>query len=119
MKKKLKLFKRLETLKKKDILKDKYHSVLIEQEILKIPALSAQYQIHVNKDHNLDELEVWVEPRIEVTSKKSQELKIILEENIKAWTGVRAKVSVVAPASIERSIGKAIRVIDKRKTKKG
>ena len=42
-----------------------------------------------------------------------------LEENIKAWTGVRAKVLIVPPASIERSIGKAIRVIDKRKTKKG
>tara|TARA_B100000900_G_scaffold136775_1_gene115779 strand:- start:803 stop:1156 length:354 start_codon:yes stop_codon:yes gene_type:complete len=91
----------------------------IEQEILKIPALSAQYQIHVNKHQNLDELEIWVEPRVQVTSEESQELKFKLEENIKAWSGVRAKVLIVPPASIERSIGKAIRVIDKRKTKKG
>ena len=91
----------------------------IEQEILKLPALSAQYQIHVNKHQNLDEIEIWVEPRVQVTSKESQELKFKLEENIKAWTGVRAKVLIVPPASIERSIGKAIRVIDKRKTKKG
>ena len=87
----------------------------VEEEILKIPALSAQYQIHVNKRHNLDELEVWVEPRVEVTSTQAQNSKLTLEENIKAWIGVRAKVVIVPPTSIERSIGKAIRVIDQRK----
>ena len=39
MKKKLKLFQRMETLKKKDILKDKHHSMLIEQEITKTKSL--------------------------------------------------------------------------------
>ena len=87
----------------------------VEEEILKIPALSAQYQIHVNKRYNLDELEVWVEPRVEVTSTQAQNSKLTLEENIKAWIGVRAKVVIVPPTSIERSIGKAIRVIDQRK----
>ena len=86
----------------------------VEEEILKIPALSAQYQIHVNKRHNLDELEVWVEPRVNAISTEVQNSKVALEENIKAWTGVRAKVVIRPPASIERSIGKAIRVIDQR-----
>ena len=86
----------------------------VEEEILKIPALSAQYQIHVYKRHNLDELEVWVEPRVEAISTEVQNSKVALEENIKAWTGVRAKVVIRPPASIERSIGKAIRVIDQR-----
>ena len=86
----------------------------VEEEILKIPALSAQYQIHVHKRHNLDELEVWVEPRVEAISTEVQNSKVALEENIKAWTGVRAKVVIRPPASIERSIGKAIRVIDQR-----
>ena len=86
----------------------------VEEEILKIPALSAQYQIHVYKNRNLDELEVWVEPRVDATSKEVQKSKITLEESIKAWTGVRAKVLIRPLASIERSIGKAIRVIDKR-----
>tara|TARA_B100001769_G_C22103464_1_gene595947 strand:- start:1231 stop:2523 length:1293 start_codon:yes stop_codon:yes gene_type:complete len=86
----------------------------VEEEILKIPALSAQYQIHVHKRHNLDELEVWVEPRVEAISTEVQNSKVTLEENIKAWTGVRAKVVIRPPASIERSIGKAIRVIDQR-----
>ena len=86
----------------------------VEEEILKIPALSAQYQIYVYKRHNLDELEVWVEPRVEAISTEVQNSKVALEENIKAWTGVRAKVVIRPPASIERSIGKAIRVIDKR-----
>ena len=86
----------------------------VEEEILKIPALSAQYQIHVYKRYNLDELEVWVEPRVEAISTEVQNSKVALEENIKAWTGVRAKVVIRPPASIERSIGKAIRVIDQR-----
>ena len=86
----------------------------VEEEILKLPALSAQYQIHVYKNRNLDELEVWVEPRVDATSKEVQKSKITLEESIKAWTGVRAKVLIRPLASIERSIGKAIRVIDKR-----
>jgi phenylacetate-CoA ligase len=86
----------------------------VEEEILKIPALSAQYQIHVYKRRNLDELEVWVEPRVEAISTEVQNSKVALEENIKAWTGVRAKVVIRPPASIERSIGKAIRVIDQR-----
>ena len=86
----------------------------VEEEILKIRALSAQYQIYVYKQHNLDELEVWVEPRIEATSKEVQNSKVTLEENIKSWTGVRAKVVIRPPASIERSIGKAVRVIDQR-----
>ena len=87
----------------------------IEEEILKIPALSAQYQLHVSKKHNRDDLEILVEPRIEATSDEVRSSKLTLEKSIKAWTGVRAKVSVVPPASIERSIGKAIRVIDTRK----
>ena len=86
----------------------------VEEEILKLPALSAQYQIHVYKNRNLDELEVWVEPRVGATSKEVQKSKITLEESIKAWTGVRAKILIRPLASIERSIGKAIRVIDKR-----
>ena len=86
----------------------------VEEEILKIRALSAQYQIHVYKQRNLDELEVWVEPRIEATSKEMQNSKATLEKNIKAWTGVRAKVVIRPQASIERSVGKAIRVIDRR-----
>ncbi|MBR4694996.1 MAG: phenylacetate--CoA ligase, partial [Selenomonadaceae bacterium] len=38
-----------------------------------------------------------------------------LAEGIKNILGIRAKVSLVAPKSIERSEGKAVRVIDKRK----
>ena len=50
MKKKLKLFKRLETLKKKDILKDKYHSVLIEQEILKTKSLLEKIDLIISEN---------------------------------------------------------------------
>ena len=38
-----------------------------------------------------------------------------LAEGIKNILGIRAKVTLVAPKSIERSNGKAVRIIDKRK----
>ena len=86
----------------------------IEEEILKIPELSAQYQIHVSKQSNLDALEVLVEPRVKQSSHKLPAVKETLEANIKNWTGVRVNVSIVAPQSIERSVGKALRVLDLR-----
>ena len=44
-------------------------------------------------------------------SKKEHELK----ESLKSLLGLSAKVTLVEPRTIERSIGKAVRVIDKRK----
>ena len=86
----------------------------IEEEILKIPELSAQYQIHVSKKGNLDALEVLVETRMKQSSHKLIAVKETLEANIKNWAGVRVNVSIVAPQSIERSVGKALRVLDLR-----
>jgi phenylacetate-CoA ligase len=42
-----------------------------------------------------------------------------LEEALKSMLGIKAKVSLVAPKTITRSEGKAVRVIDKRNLYKG
>ncbi len=55
MKKKLKLFKRLETLKKKDILKDKHHSILIDQEILKTKSLLEKIDLIISENSKSNE----------------------------------------------------------------
>ena len=44
-----------------------------------------------------------------------QSRKKILENGLHSMLGIKAKVSLVAPKSITRSEGKAVRVVDKRK----
>ena len=56
MKRKLKLFQRMETLKKKDILKDKHHSLLIEQEILKTKSLLEKIDLIISENSQSDEI---------------------------------------------------------------
>ncbi len=79
---------------------------------------SPNYLIVVDRVNNLDTLEVKVEVTAEifsdtVTNLTASEKK--LAEALKSLLGVHAKVTFCAPGSIERSTGKAVRVIDKRK----
>ncbi len=65
---------------------------------------AANYQIIVDRVNNTDTLDV----KVEMTPQ-------MFTDNVKDILGIRAKVSLVAPKSIERSEGKAVRVIDRRK----
>ena len=83
----------------------------IEELILKQPELSPHYVLEVSKDGPLDHLSVLVElnaglPDSDTASK--------LKHSIKSYVGVSADVRLVPLSTIERSIGKAKRVIDKR-----
>ena len=87
-------------------------SVLIEQ------GYPANYQIVVDRVNNSDTLEVLVEMTPELFSDslgKITEMEKQLVGALKAMLGIFAKVRLVAPKSITRSEGKAVRVIDKRK----
>lgn len=90
----------------------------IESVILRIDGIEPYYQLIVDKDGPLDTLEV----RVEVNDKiQFDEIKVLetierkLEHDIKDFLGVSARVKLVEPKSIERTAGKAVRVIDKRK----
>jgi phenylacetate-CoA ligase len=80
--------------------------------------MPANYQIIVDRVNNSDTLDIEVEvpqelfsDTVSAISKKEKELVAAL----KAMLGIMAKVHLVAPKSITRSEGKAVRVIDKRK----
>jgi phenylacetate-CoA ligase len=87
----------------------------IEELVLRVPAFSGHYQIILSREGRLDQLEVQVEAR---SSSELDEARAHgaseLAHAIKSRIGVSAHVSVLAPAEIERSAGKARRVIDKR-----
>jgi phenylacetate-CoA ligase len=90
----------------------------IEYVLLKIEGTQPHYLLVVDRQHNLDTLEVWVEVDEQMFSDEMKKLRA-LEENIKREIenvlGIDVKVKLVEPKSIERSEGKAKRVIDKRK----
>jgi len=75
----------------------------IEELILKQPGLSPHYVLEISKDGPLDHLTVVVEGEAGATAG--------LQHSIKAYIGISADVRI---GPIERSIGKAKRVIDKR-----
>jgi phenylacetate-CoA ligase len=87
----------------------------IEELILKSPVLAPHYVIEVTRPQHLDEIEVQVEMRPEADSGAAQQQAVAgLQHHIKSFIGISARVRVVPTASIERSVGKARRVVDKR-----
>ena len=78
----------------------------------------ANYQIVVDRVNNSDTLEVMVEMTQENFSDnlgKITDMEKALVSALKAMLGIYVKVRLVAPKTIQRSEGKAVRVIDKRK----
>ena len=87
-------------------------SVLLQQ------GYTANYQIVVDRKNHSDTLDVMIEMNSENFSDNlgkitAQEKNLVAE--LKAMLGIYANVHLVAPKSIVRSEGKAVRVIDKRK----
>ncbi len=83
----------------------------IEELILKQPELSPHYVMELGKDGPLDHLTVLVEIQPGAQDAKSA---ATLSHNIKSLIGITAEVRIVPISTIERSIGKAKRVIDRR-----
>jgi phenylacetate-CoA ligase len=87
-------------------------SILIETE-----GLTPHYQLIIERQGNMDTLEVQVEVNEAMFSdeiKNLQRVESKVTKNIKEFLGVTAKVKLVEPKGIARSEGKAKRIIDKR-----
>ena len=83
----------------------------IEEMILKQPELAPHYLLELTKDGPLDHLTVLVEIQ---PGAHDADSAAKLQHSIKSYVGVTADVRVVPISTIERSIGKARRVLDKR-----
>lgn len=89
----------------------------IEAVLLKL-GFTPNYQLIVERINNLDTLEV----RLEITNDSFDDVTTALSgierrisEEIRSLLGVAAKVTLVAPDTLKRSEGKAVRVLDRRK----
>jgi phenylacetate-CoA ligase len=89
----------------------------IEELILRIPGLSPHYQLEVTLDGRLDSLTVNVECALE-QERSAAALKRCADElshRIKSIVGISVRVMVHPPGTVERSAGKARRVVDRRR----
>jgi len=86
----------------------------IEELILTHAALAPHYQLEIERPKNLDELTVLVERAPGTGSADGEAAGARLAHQVKSRIGVSAGVRVVPAGGIERSVGKARRVVDKR-----
>ena len=86
----------------------------IEELILKTPSLAPHYVLELTREGPLDAMAVHVEAEDAEAFAIGAKAATALIEQVKAMIGISVRVEVREPGSIERSIGKAKRVIDKR-----
>ncbi len=92
---------------------------LIEKTLLSIEEIEPHYQIVIDRAKDqLDTLEVWVEaaPKLfqPIDTRRLDELQKKVSHELAQTLGVSAEVKLMGPKSIQRSEGKAKRVVDKR-----
>jgi phenylacetate-CoA ligase len=89
----------------------------IEELICKRAELAPHYVCILSREGPLDELTVAVEVRVDLRLEDhgARAAARELEHDIKAYIGTTAKIELRPPGGVERSLGKAKRVIDKRK----
>ena len=87
----------------------------IEEHILKVDGISPHYQIELSKSGPLDVMKVRVEaaPGNEDADRRGA-LAAQLAENIKQNVGISAEIDVTPVGKVDRSAGKAVRIIDRR-----
>ncbi|NLF30598.1 MAG: phenylacetate--CoA ligase [Planctomycetes bacterium] len=93
---------------------------LIEEALLRVEGTAPHYLIEVDRPGTLDEVDVYVEIRAEDFSdrmSRMQELRDRITREIHSVAGIRVTVHLVEPQTLERSVGKAVRVIDHRREK--
>jgi phenylacetate-CoA ligase len=87
----------------------------IEEIILKDGRLSPNFQIELTREARLDEMTVLVEARsAELTDDIRKDISKKLKHQIKNRIGITTKINMLPRGGVERSAGKARRIVDKR-----
>ena len=89
----------------------------VEAALLTVDGITPNYQIIVDRVNHQDTLEIKVEVEERFFSDQIKELENLTKKighTVQQAIGLQAKIKLVEPKSIERSMGKAVRVIDQR-----
>jgi phenylacetate-CoA ligase len=90
----------------------------IEEVLMSIPSIEPHYQIVVDRKGHLDMVEVWIEVGEDIFPETMGDLERFergVQARINSVLGIQVKVRLKEPKTIQRSEGKAVRVVDKRK----
>jgi phenylacetate-CoA ligase len=90
----------------------------VESSLLEIGKTSAHYLLVVDRINNQDTLEVWIEAcesLFKDDNDSLEDLTKVITKLLQDDLGLAVKVKLVEPKTLQRSEGKAVRVIDKRK----
>ncbi|XPV70310.1 MAG: phenylacetate--CoA ligase family protein [Halarcobacter sp.] len=90
----------------------------IEHVISQTEGLTLNYQIVIDKKGHLDQLEILIEISDEImidSIGEMEKIKKTIQHDLLSNLYIKTNVKLVEPRSIERSVGKAVRIVDKRK----
>ncbi|MEX1306930.1 MAG: phenylacetate--CoA ligase [Eubacteriales bacterium] len=90
----------------------------VESVLVKFEEIEPHYLLVVDRVNNLDTLEIWVEMSDALFSDEVKAVEAVrnrIGEQVHSLLGLHAKIKLVEPKTIERSMGKAKRVVDNRK----
>ncbi len=86
----------------------------LEEQILKCAGLTPHYQLELTRHNQLDSMTIHVECSASADAHRAQRE---LQHAVKSYVGITVEVVVHEPGSIERSAGKAKRLVDRRTTR--
>ena len=86
----------------------------IEEQLMKVDALSPHFQIELNRSGRMDEMTVRVETSSPLNEEAQQAAASDLASRIKEVVGVTSKIQICEAGEVARSEGKAVRVVDHR-----
>jgi phenylacetate-CoA ligase len=88
---------------------------LVEEQVLKVEGLAPYFQIELEKQGTMDSMRVLVEALPEAATETARaQMGETLEGLLRGNVGIGAEIEVRTPGGVERSQGKARRVVDKR-----
>ncbi|MFC9028939.1 phenylacetate--CoA ligase PaaK [Streptomyces arboris] len=86
----------------------------IEEIVLRTPAVAPHFQLRLTRQGRLDALTVRAEARADATAADREKAALAIAAAVKDGVGVSVGVEIVAPESLERSVGKIRRIVDLR-----
>ena len=89
----------------------------IESVLLSVEGVEPHYQIIVDRERHIDEIEIWVEVSDAIFSDEMrglEELERRVRAEMDSMLGISARIKLVEPKTIARTEGKAVRVVDRR-----
>jgi len=86
----------------------------VEEQILRVAHLAPHYQLILTREGPLDSMTVAVECEPGASADQRANAARELAHHVKAMIGVSARIDIRDPGAVERSLGKAKRVVDRR-----